>query len=803
LVFKAWRSPAFRVQALAVLVAAFAMTAMLILRDTVDQRFNQRTAVALGADLILEGTRFPEPAQRQQLAETRHTESVKFSSVLVNDDSFLLASIRAVSAGFPLYGEIQISDSRFADPYPVDHGPQPGHVWIAGTGLDRLGLQTGEFITLGERSLLIDKVIVQEPDQQAGFYSMNPRALIHIDDLQQAAILGEGSRYRHNILVAADDATGQQLESRLTPGLRPDQELETVANTELRSRGPVEQLFLWSQLAVMLVVLLCAAAIYLTSSHRARHQQTLCAVMKTVGASQATIVRRLLGGDALALLIPTLSGIALASALGLYLITLMGGGMTFPVAAPVLGLIGPVLLWLGFAAPTLWAHLGLPATALLQQRESQPGRQRWTLLIALLTPIPLAAVMSGSLTSLWPLLLLTFAIAVGLPLVLWPLVSLLDRVSGRMPLAARLALRRLSRRKTTTLPLLAALVVSLAVLSMSIQTGRQLLSDWRSTLPDNAPNYFVINLFDQDLAPFNGWLAQHNSDSQPLYPVVRARLTAINGEPVRDAVTKEQDRGDRALNRDLSLTEADTLPDSNELLEGRWVEGAGEVTVESELAESLGLKLGDQLIFTGASTPIEAEIVGLRDVDWESFAPNFYFMFSPGTLEAQSRTWITSFYLPPEKSTELASLVQQFPQISLLDVNAILATLEEIVAQASRAAFFVGLMLMLAALLVLAAALLATADQMRKDNRLLVVIGARQSLLRRTAALQALFLIGGAALLANLIHFAALFPLGQKLFDGELPLSLWLLLPWGVTALLVLAARLAPPLQPASLSGKV
>jgi putative ABC transport system permease protein len=173
-------------------------------------------------------------------------------------------------------------------------------------------------------------------------------------------------------------------------------------------------------------------------------------------------------------------------------------------------------------------------------------------------------------------------------------------------------------------------------------------------------------------------------------------------------------------------------------------------------------------------------------------------MFSPGTLDAQSRTWITSFYLATEKSKELGSLVQEFPQISLLDVNAILATLEEIVAQASRAAFFVGLLLMLAALLVLASALLATADQMRKDNHLLVVIGARQHLLRRTAALQALFLIGGAALLANLIHVAALFPLGQKLFDGELPLSLWLLLPWGVAGLLVLTARLAPPLRPAA-----
>ncbi|MCG8393807.1 MAG: hypothetical protein MI745_12055 [Pseudomonadales bacterium] len=787
---------------MALLVAAFAMSATLILRDTVDQRFNQRTAQALGADLILEGTRFPEPQQRQPFASLPHAENVKFASVLIHGEQFLLASIRALSDGFPLYGDMIVSDSRFGDPYPVNHGPAKGHIWLAGQALDRLGLKTGEFITLGERSFLIDKVIVQEPDQQAGFYSMNPRALIHLDDLESTAVLGAGSRYRHNLLVRASPQERTQLQAELESTLRPDQEFETVENTDLRSRGPVKQLFLWSQLAVMLVILLCAAAIYLTASHRARHQQTLCAVMKTVGASQRQIVRRLLGGDALALLLPILAGVATAALLGQVVINLLGDSARFPVMALLPGILGPILLWLGFAAPTLWSHLSQPATSLLQHRENQGGHPRYVLVIALLTPLPLAALMTGSLAALWPLLALTLAVAVGLPLVLWPLMALLDRTSGRMPLPARLAFRRLSRRKTTTLPLLAAMVVSLAVLALSIQTGRQLLDDWQSTLPENAPNYFIINLFDQDLDGFNHWLDEHDSESRPLYPVVRARLTAINGEPVREAVTKEEDRGDRALNRDLSLTEADTLPDSNLMLEGRWSEQPGEVTVESKLAKALDLSLGDRLTFTGAATPIKAEVVGLREVDWESFAPNFYFIFSPGTLDAQSRTWMTSFYLPPEQSSKLGSLVARYPQISLLDVNAILATLQDIIGQASQAAFFVGLLLMAAALLVLMAALLATADQMRKDNHLLIVIGARSRLLRRTAGLQALFLIGGAALLANLIHLAALWPLGQRLFDGQLPVSLWLLLPWAIAGALVLLAFVLPPLRPTRSTGR-
>jgi putative ABC transport system permease protein len=343
---------------------------------------------------------------------------------------------------------------------------------------------------------------------------------------------------------------------------------------------------------------------------------------------------------------------------------------------------------------------------------------------------------------------------------------------------------------------LAALIISLSVLSLSVQTGRELLGDWRATLPEQAPNYFVINLFDQDIDDFKNWLTDHNSEAQPLYPVVRARLTEINDQPVRDAVTKEQDRAERALNRDLSLTQAARLPESNKLTDGRWATGQDEVTVETKLAESLGLELGDSLTFTGPGPAINATVVGLREVDWESFAPNFYFIFSPDTLKAQSRTWITSFFLPQVQQAELGGLVQKFPQISLLDVNAILATLQDIIGQASRAAFVVGVLLLLAALLVLMAALLAMTDTLRRDNHLLVVIGGRRALLRKTAALQAFYLFGGSALLANLIHLAALIPLGMRLFDSQLPLSPWLLLPWSIAALVTLAALLAPPLMP-------
>ncbi|MZR61805.1 FtsX-like permease family protein [Alcanivorax sp. DP30] len=790
---KVWRSNAFRLQALAIFIAALAMTTMLVLRNSVDDRFNQRTAVALGGDLVLDGTRFPEPEQRTLLEALPHTETTSFASVLIHQEQFLLASVRAVSDSYPLYGDLQVSDDRFSPPYIATAGPKPGNIWLAGQALDRLQLKVGQRITLGARELLIERVIVQEPDQQSGFYSMNPRAMIAMADLESTGVLGAGSRYHHNFLVAAEASERERITRELEPTLRPDQELETVVNTALRERGPIQQLFLWSQLAIMLVVLLCAAALFLTSRHRARQQQTLCAVMKTVGASQQQIAQRLLGHDALALLLPALIGVMLASLLGSEVATRLESSARFQWHAALQGLAGPVVLWLGFAAPTLWQQLSQSPLALLRGEDEKTSKA--PLIIALITPVPLALLLTGSFTTLWPLLLLTGAVAAGLPVILWPLVMLVDRVLRHAPLPARLAFRRLSRRKATTLPLLAALIISLSVLSMSLQAGRQLLDDWQSSLPEQAPNYFVINLFDDDLPSFQQWLKGHESQAQPLYPVVRARLTEINGESVRDAVTKEEDRAERALNRDLSLTESNTLPDSNKITAGRMAEHPGEVTVESKLASSLGLEIGDQLTFTGSATPITATVTGLREVDWESFAPNFYFMFAQGTLAAQNRTWITSFFMPETKSAELSQLVAQFPQISLLDVNAILANLKAIVAQASQAAFMVGALLMIAALLVLGAALLTTADQLRRDNSLLMTLGADNRLLRKTAALQALFMAGGAALLATMIHGIALWPLGERLFDGQLPLSGWLALPWLLPLLLTITVAALPPMK--------
>lgn len=793
ILLRPWRDGAFRVLALSLFVAAVALSAVLLLRAELESRFDRRTAEMLGGDLVLDASRPPDPRQRALLAGTVQSMTVKFRTVLIADDDLLLVGVKAVDDAWPLYGRVRVSDTRFGDEYALDHGPRAGEVWVAGQVLDRLALAVGAEVTIGELTLPVTRVVRQEPDQGASFYGMTPRVLMHLDDLPATGILGAGSQASHDLLLRTDDP--RALRRALAPTLRPDQKIEDIHDGQTRSLGPLRQLTLWIGLGVLLIALLCGAAIWLTTGLRVARRARLAALLRAFGASRRTVLGRLLGTEFLAILPPVAAGIAAGSLLVLTARRLLDWNE--PLAAGPWQwsavVLAPLVLFVAFAVPRLLTLVQVPAIQVLNRGSAGTIRRSGLeLAAALLGPVLLGALLMGSLAQLARLLAVLAGLAVLLPLLLWPLLRVLDRVSIRWPVARRLALRRLSRRPATTLPLLASLALAMAILTLAGLSGSELLAEWRRKLPEQAPNHFVINLFDADRETFRAWIDEAGARPEPLYPVVRGRLTEINGVPVREAVTKEDDddRGQRALNRDLSLTENAALPASNVVRRGAW-HGTrpGEVSVEAELAASLGLDIGDVVTFVTSRGELSAPITSIRAVDWESFVPNFYFMFSPGTFDDQDRTWMTAFWLPEGTGRQLAMLMQRLPHITLLDVNALLDQAQTVVAQASRATALLAALLILASLLVLFAALLATGHQRRLDQALLRALGARRALLGRINRLEFLLLGSGAALVALVLVFAALTPLAVLLFDGRLPWSWWLWLP-AALGLLVVASGL-------------
>jgi putative ABC transport system permease protein len=409
---------------------------------------------------------------------------------------------------------------------------------------------------------------------------------------------------------------------------------------------------------------------------------------------------------------------------------------------PAIAGIGTGLVALaGFALPPLAALGRVPPLRVLRRDLLPIPSSTWMVYGAALGALGLI---------MWRLsldLVLTFALLGGgviAALVLGGLLLLLlkslRRMLARASLPWRLGLGQLLRH-----PLAAAgqsLAFGLILLSMALIAllRGELLDTWQNQLPKNAPNYFALNILPADKQAFSDRLMELSAQSAPLYPVVPGRLISINGKPVQEIVSKDS-AGDRAIQRDLSLTWAADLPAGNKLTAGNWwdQQPADElpgVSVEGKVAESLKLKLGDHMVFSVGGVNREAKVTSLREINWDNFQPNFFMIFQPGTLKDLPATYLTSFYLAPGHDQQIVDLSRSFPAVTILQVEALLEQLRSILAQVTLAVEYVLLFVLAAGMAVLFSGLQATLDERIRQGALLRALGAERQLLVRARRIE-------------------------------------------------------------------
>lgn len=352
----------------------------------------------------------------------------------------------------------------------------------------------------------------------------------------------------------------------------------------------------------------------------------------------------------------------------------------------------------------------------------------------------------------------------------WLALKVLKRLSVSN-LAFRLAVSRLLRQPWITLSQLAAFSLSFMLLALLLVMRGDLLDRWQQQLPPGSPNYFLLNLTQDQVSQVKTFLQQHHVEPQTFYPIVRARLTEIKNQPADPAL-------DNSLNRELNLTWQEVLPDHNPLTAGSWPPQKGEVSMEEALAERLGVGLGDTLTFTGDTQIFSAKITSLRKVDWESLKPNFFFIFPPGALEEQPQTWLTSFRLEGNNGL-LTQLNRQFPTLSLLDIGTILRQIGQVLAQVSRALEIMVVLVTACGVLLLLAQVQVGMRQRRQELMVWRTLGASKKLLRGTlwCEFALLGMVSGVA--AAIGAEAALWGLQRKVFDfpWQPDMLLWVALP--------------------------
>lgn len=790
------RAGELRVLFFALLVAVAASSAIGYFSARLNDAMLMRASEFLAADLRLSGS---SPASQEQIDAglklgLDHAQAVEFSSVVAAADGIQLASVKAANSRYPLRGELRSAAEPYA-PEEVGSGPRPGEAWAEARLMVAMNLKIGDELEVGAKTLRLSRVLTYDPDTAGDFYSLTPRVLMHLDDLAATEVVQPGSRVRFRELWRGDASALAAYRQAVEAGLEPNQRLDDARDGNRQVGGALGRAERYLNLASLAAVLLAGVAVALSAARFAARRFDASALLRCLGLSRREALA--LFGLQLALLglIACVIGALLGWAGQHVLFYLLRGLIPddLPPASlwPALaGMATGLVALAGFALPPLAALGRVPPLRVLRRDMLPVPASSWLVYGAALVALGLI---------MWRLSLdlkLTLALLGGgllAALLLGGLLLLglqsLRRLLQRASLPWRLGLGQLLRH-----PLAAAgqsLAFGLILLAMALIAllRGELLDTWQDQLPEDAPNHFALNVLPAERDAFAARLAELSPHPAPLYPVVPGRLIMINGEPVRQLVTKES-RGERAIQRDLSLTWAEQLPPDNQITTGSWwsAEQASElpgVSVEAELAESLQLTLGDRLRFNVGGIEREAQVTSLRQVDWDSFQPNFYMIFEPQTLQDLPATYLTSFYLPPGQDAELITLSRAFPSVTLLQVDALLAQLRSILAQVTLAIEYVLLFVLAAGITVLLAGLQATLDERIRQGALLRALGAERKLLISARRTEFGLLGAAAGLLAALGCELVSFLLYRYAFDMSWQPHPWLLLLPVIGALLI------------------
>lgn len=734
------RAGELRVLFFALLVAVAASTAIGYFGARLNGAMLLRATEFLGADMLLEGS---SPARLEQIQSGKelglqHAQVVEFSSVIATDNGIQLSSIKAVDGVYPLRGQLKSALAPFA-PEVAGGSPEPGEAWAEARLLTALNLKVGDTIDVGLKTLHLTRVLTYEPDRAGNFYSLTPRVMINLADLTATGVVQPGSRVSYHELWRGSASALETYRQLIKPGLAANQRIQDARDGNRQIGGALGKAERYLNMASLVAVLLSGVAVALSATRFATRRFDASALLRCLGLSRRETLLLFSVQLTVLGLLASLSGALLGWLAQLGLFALLGellpsdvppGGLLPAVAGIGTGLVALA----GFALPPLAALGRVPPLRVLRRDILPIPSSTWMVYGTALAALGLI---------MWRLsldLVLTFALLGGgviAALVLGSLLLLvlnsLRRLLARASLPWRLGLGQLLRH-----PLAAAgqsLAFGLILLSMALIAllRGELLDTWQNQLPKNAPNYFALNILPADKQAFTDRLIELSAQSAPLYPVVPGRLISINGKPVQGIVSKDTE-GDRAIQRDLSLTWAAELPAGNSITAGSWwsAQPTGDVpgvSVEGKVAESLKLKLGDHLIFTVGGVNREAQVTSLRKINWDNFQPNFFMIFQPGTLKDLPATYLTSFYLAAGHDQQIIDLSRAFPAVTILQVEALLAQLRSILEQVTLAVEYVLLFVLAAGMAVLFSGLQATLDERIRQGALLRALGAERQLL--------------------------------------------------------------------------
>ena len=735
MLWREWRAGEFRSLAAALAIAVAGVTTVSFFSDRVVRTLDREANQLLGADIVvIADHKIPEEfRQRATAFGLRDANNIQFPSMVVDGDKTQLVNVKAVSDGYPLRGKIRISRTSVNGEIETSAIPQPGTMWVAPRLLDLLGVSIGDKVELGAMQFRIVATIVQESDNALDFMNVAPRALINQDDVVATELLGVGSRVSYRLLLAGEPNAVANYRRWADTALSPGERIEGVRDARPEVRTMLERAGRFLGLCSLMATILAAVAAGLAARRFAVRQLDQAAIMRCLGATQARLlgmymVQQLALGciaSFLGIVVGWLAQFGLAKLLDNFAIV----ALDLPGFMPAIqGLAIGLILVFGFTLPMIVRLRGVPTLRVIRREFGVVEPVSAATYVAGLAAFAAILFWRADDTQLASYVLFGFLGGVVVSaLVAFGLVALVARLRHTAHGTWRFGLANLKRHALNSVVQIIALGLGIMALLVLTLVQGDLLDGWRNKLPPDAPNRFVVGIQSNQAEEVGRFVRERGLADFALYPMVRGRLISINGNAIRSADFAEV-RTKRLVDREFNLSYAKTARADNVIVAGRWWSsvspGVPEFSVEEWIATELNIKLGDLLTFNVAGTPLSARVSNIRKVDWDSFKVNFYVIATPGLLESMPTSFVTSFYLAATQEKILNDLVRSFPNLSVIDVAAIMTRFRAMTDQVSKAVQFVFLFTVLAGLVVLYAAISTTLDERIYESAIMRTVGA-------------------------------------------------------------------------------
>jgi len=781
----AWRSLTrdFRAGELSVLLAAIvlavaSMTAVGFFTDRVGRAVSAQAAESLAADMVLRSTAeiSDEYLEQAELLGLRSASQFGFPSVAQAGSANTLALVSAVSEGYPLRGALRVTDELFGVSRAAVGIPASGEAWAEPSLLARMGVTVGDTIQIGSLSLLITQVLEYRPDQEMGFLSMAPAVLVNLADVPAMNVVKAGSRVTYSQLYAGEGDELMEMRGYLNKTKTEQEQMRGAADASEQITQSISKAQRFLTLASLVTVILAAVATAMAARRYSLKHLDTVALLKSMGATQQFIQNTML----LQLLLITCMTAAVGTLLGFfaqYVLTwILAEFMSFDLpearfGSGILGLLTAATVAIGFALPHLLPLKTTPPLRVLRHDLPPPALSSAAVYLIALTAL------TGMIFSIVrDLQLLGYIVGglIGMSVLAyfagWAMVRVLTRFRGGVGVAWRYGLANIARRGSESVVQVVAFGLGLMVLLLLGVVRNDLLEAWQANLPQDTPNYFMVNVQPEDWPGISGVLERGLGAAPDFLPLMRGRVSSLKGVPVAEYTLDAPDAR-RFVQRESNITWTSRLPESNQLQLGKWwsedYSGSLQLSMEDGMAKMLGLTIGDEVGINIGGEEFIAPLTSTRFVEWDSLQPNFYLILSPGYVRDLPQTYLSSYYVPPDKRGTMKELLQKYPNVTLIDLESVLSQLRAVIDKASLAVQAVFVFTLLAGVLVLLAAVQVTRDERRFESAILHTLGARRRVILQGIIAEFVALGALAGLLAAMGASAVGYLLAENLFDLE------------------------------------